>query len=99
MDTTGFSHGKDIAVNYGIDTENQGNYGDMPYHPHILFHERNSELPLASKLKSNSSLLGIHYNKELSLLKRDSFIPKYNGEYITVGLDSLAIIFPFHTFF
>jgi len=99
MDTARFPQGIDIAFDYGVDTDNHRNYGVIPAQLPILFHERIPELPFVSKLKSNSGLLGINLNKDLYLLNRESFIPKYNGEHITVGLDSRAIIFPFHTFF
>lgn len=97
--STGIPQGKDIAFDYEIDTDSRRNYGDIPTTNHVLFHERHSKLPSNSELKSHPGLSAINFNKDLNLLIGKSFTPQYNGEYITVGLDSLAIIFPFHTFF
>ena len=96
MATTGISHGTDVVSGYGTDTDGHRNYGDIPTATHMLFHERNPELP--SQLKSSPGLLGPNKDRGLYSINRKSFLPIASDEHITVGLDSLTIIYPFHTF-
>ncbi len=98
MATTGFTQEMGIVSDYGADTDSHRNYGDIPTNTHVLFHERNSELPSNSQLKSHPGLLNPNKDKGLYSLARKSFLPINSDEHITVGLDSLTIIYPFHTF-
>lgn len=96
--TTGFPQEVPIVSDYGMDADSHRNYGDIPTNTHILFHERNSELPSNSELKSQIGLLGVNKDKGLHPVNRKSLLPIDSDGYITVGLDSLTIIYPFHTF-
>lgn len=98
MEPTGFPPDRDIVFDYGTDTDSHPKYADIPTNPHILFHERNSDLPAAPKLKFYPGHLGLHGDSGHYLVNRKSFRPIDSVENITVGLDSLTIIFPFHTF-
>lgn len=98
MATTGFTQEMGIVSDYGADTDSHRNYGDIPTNTHVLFHERNSELPSNSQLKSHPGLLNLNKDKGLYSLTRKSFLLINSDEHITVGLDSLTIIYPFHTF-
>jgi len=98
MEPAGFAHYRDIVFDYGTDTDSYPQYGDIPTNSHILFHERNSELPAASKLKTYPGHPGLNRESGPYLVNRKSLLPIDSDENIKVGLDSLTIIFPFHTF-
>lgn len=98
MDTAQLPQSMEVVSGYGSDTDSHRNYGDIPINTHVLFHERNSELPSNSELKSHPGLLGSNKDKGLYPVNKRFFLPVDNDGHITVGLDSLTIIYPFHTF-
>ncbi|HUH46062.1 MAG TPA: hypothetical protein VLZ54_02815, partial [Arenibacter sp.] len=60
MAIPGSAQEMDVVSGYGADTDSHGNYGDIPTTTHVLFHERNSEVPSSSQLKSHPGLLGLN---------------------------------------
>lgn len=98
MAVTGHPQEIDLISDYVPDTDNHKNYGDVPANSHILFHKRTSELPSNSELRTFPGLLPHNRDKDLYLPDGQSFFPIAYDGYFTVGLDSLTIIYPFHTF-
>ncbi|MDX1326083.1 MAG: hypothetical protein R3299_00165 [Arenibacter sp.] len=82
---------------YGVEKNNQQLYGDLPLSVSLVLQESNSELPAPSK--SNYTLLSRQEKNYTSLAGRKPVLPLRKKTDITVGLDSLTLIYPFHTFF
>lgn len=98
MTTVDYAQEMPIVSDYGLDTDSHRNYGDIPTNTHVLFHERTTELPSNSELKSHPGLLSLNKDRGFYLVTGKTFFPINSDEYITVGLDSLTMIYPFHTF-
>ncbi|MCM4167511.1 hypothetical protein KCTC52924_00990 [Arenibacter antarcticus] len=95
MATTQVQPEDPVISDYGVHKNDHQNFGDIPTFTTILLQESNPELPSASDFKLPS-----HHTKNYRLLVDRNPLTIYKKRAdITVSLDSLTLIFPFHTFF
>lgn len=84
---------------YGVNKDDHQHFGDLPSCTNTILYESNSELPSPSNYKSHFSLRTLSSKNYIYVVdSRPVSIFKKKTD-ITVGLDSLTLIYPFHSFF
>ncbi|MDX1363600.1 MAG: hypothetical protein R3243_05260 [Arenibacter latericius] len=84
-----------VVSDFGVQKDDHRQYGDLPTSTNSLLYESSSEI----SFPSNVNFLTRHAKNYLSLVCSKPQLPFYKKADITVGLDSLTLIYPFHTFF
>ncbi|WP_026814744.1 hypothetical protein [Arenibacter certesii] len=83
-----------VVSGFGVQNDDHRQFGDLPTSANSLLHESYSKVSFSSDF----NFLPRHAKNYSYLVYRKPQLSFYNKADITVSLDSLTLIYPFHTF-